>query len=307
MGNRLIYIDALRGFAMLLVIVGHLIQFNYSTGIENPIFNIIYSFHMPLFFFISGYVHSLSKKCTPLEFIKKRVRHLILPAITWTCIVPVFFSYKKSFVSFDFYQYWFMYVLFAIEIGYFGMSNILNIIKREKATPLIAIIIVIALILFDFKKIPAWYFFMFAFGYIIATYKVAIKLKYLNGILSFIFLLTCGYFNYGSNPAGESNRIWLMIPLSISASLVLLNVFRQIRSEYFNRYLSYIGRYTLGIYLCHFSLLKIPGINYIETLDSNVIQIVLLFVFACTIAYICIGIQKIVENIPILNTLMYGK
>ena len=67
-----------------------------------------------------------------------------------------------------------MYVLFAIEIGYFGMSNILNIIKREKATPLIAIIIAIALIVFDFKKIPAWYFFMFAFGYIIATYKVAI-------------------------------------------------------------------------------------------------------------------------------------
>ena len=72
MQNRIVYIDALRGFAILLVIVGHLIQFNYSSGIENPIFNIIYSFHMPLFFFISGYVHSFSKKYTPLSFIKKK-------------------------------------------------------------------------------------------------------------------------------------------------------------------------------------------------------------------------------------------
>lgn len=61
MQNRIAYIDALRGFAILLVIVGHLIQFNYSSGIENPIFNIIYSFHMPLFFFISGCARSISE------------------------------------------------------------------------------------------------------------------------------------------------------------------------------------------------------------------------------------------------------
>ena len=59
-GNRLIYLDALRGFAILLVVVGHLIQYNYQSALDDPIFNAIYSFHMPLFFFISGASCSLS-------------------------------------------------------------------------------------------------------------------------------------------------------------------------------------------------------------------------------------------------------
>lgn len=32
--NRFLYIDALRGFAILLVIVGHLIQYNYKSGMK---------------------------------------------------------------------------------------------------------------------------------------------------------------------------------------------------------------------------------------------------------------------------------
>ncbi len=54
MRNRVEYIDSLRGFAILLVVMGHLIQTNYRDGFVHPIFNIIFSFHMPLFFFISG-------------------------------------------------------------------------------------------------------------------------------------------------------------------------------------------------------------------------------------------------------------
>lgn len=56
MNSRISYIDALRGFAIILVVIGHLVQNNYSDAYHNSIFNVIYSIHMPLFFFISGCV-----------------------------------------------------------------------------------------------------------------------------------------------------------------------------------------------------------------------------------------------------------
>lgn len=53
-------IDYLKGLSIILVVVGHAIQYNICDYNVNPFFNIIYSFHMPLFMFISGYVAFLT-------------------------------------------------------------------------------------------------------------------------------------------------------------------------------------------------------------------------------------------------------
>ena len=55
--KRIEYIDALRGFAIFLMVVGHVIPNLYlNKQMVLPNLNLwIYSFHMPLFFTISGY------------------------------------------------------------------------------------------------------------------------------------------------------------------------------------------------------------------------------------------------------------
>lgn len=57
--NRILQIDVLKGFAILLVVLGHAIYETYSEN--NIVFRMIYSFHMPLFMFLSGlpYLFSL--------------------------------------------------------------------------------------------------------------------------------------------------------------------------------------------------------------------------------------------------------
>ena len=50
--ERINYLDIAKGIAILLVILGHI----YS---ENPVKVWLYSFHLPLFFFISGCLLSL--------------------------------------------------------------------------------------------------------------------------------------------------------------------------------------------------------------------------------------------------------
>ena len=55
-------IDMLRGIAVILVMAGHGIGLLIQKGLVSPnsgggIYDAIYSFHMPLFFLISGYVY----------------------------------------------------------------------------------------------------------------------------------------------------------------------------------------------------------------------------------------------------------
>lgn len=69
MKQRVEYIDAMRGFAIILVIIGHLIQTYYCNVYSNAIFRVIYSFHMPLFFFISGCV---SKSYLDYSFVSRK-------------------------------------------------------------------------------------------------------------------------------------------------------------------------------------------------------------------------------------------
>ena len=62
------YIDFLRGLAIILMIFGHIIDYGLVLDICIPerkkifriMYNIIYSFHMPLFFTLSGYALAIS-------------------------------------------------------------------------------------------------------------------------------------------------------------------------------------------------------------------------------------------------------
>ena len=53
MKKRIEWIDICRGLAIILVIIGHS---NLETGMAFNLKSIIYSFHMPLFFVLSGYL-----------------------------------------------------------------------------------------------------------------------------------------------------------------------------------------------------------------------------------------------------------
>lgn len=57
MKQHLLYIDEIKGFAIFLVVIGHILEWSfcsYETGYLSPFHGLIYSFHMPLFAFVSG-------------------------------------------------------------------------------------------------------------------------------------------------------------------------------------------------------------------------------------------------------------
>lgn len=78
--DRIYWIDALRAIAIILVVVGH------TPGIQAyvSVVKYIYSFHIPLFFFISGLLFS-SKMVEQgfALFLHKQTRALLIPYFTW--------------------------------------------------------------------------------------------------------------------------------------------------------------------------------------------------------------------------------
>ena len=78
--NRIDWIDTAKGYGMLCVIIGHL----GTPGISA----FVYTFHMPLFFFLSGFLFHHQKKIVP--FILRKTKSLVIP---YFCLaIPVIFN-----------------------------------------------------------------------------------------------------------------------------------------------------------------------------------------------------------------------
>lgn len=72
--KRLAYLDIARGISILLVVAGHVISNNYTDHILTKW---IYSFHMPLFFILSGYFFSPGRDFK--HTLCMAARHTLLP------------------------------------------------------------------------------------------------------------------------------------------------------------------------------------------------------------------------------------
>ena len=79
--ERINWIDLLKGFGILLVIYGHNLPY---------LENYIYSFHMPLFFFISGLMHPNKIN---FEVIKKRAKQILAPYFLWSFLLFLFWFF----------------------------------------------------------------------------------------------------------------------------------------------------------------------------------------------------------------------
>lgn len=93
--GRDVLIDFARGIATILMVLGHNIQYGsgnyvFSNGVfeRDYLFKFIYSFHMPLFMFLSGYAFYYTIcKYEVLDVVKNRARGLLIPMISFAMII----------------------------------------------------------------------------------------------------------------------------------------------------------------------------------------------------------------------------
>mgnify|MGYP002672497968 CR=1 FL=1 len=83
-------VDIIRGFAMLLVVLGHTISGTVKECSDSLLFQAIWTLQMPLFIVISGYVTRYSRPLVDSslwKFVKKRTLAYLLPWGVWTIVV----------------------------------------------------------------------------------------------------------------------------------------------------------------------------------------------------------------------------
>ncbi len=140
-GNvRISSIDIAKALGMLTIMWGHVRLGSWSTAF-------VYAFHIPLFFFLSGLVFNRDRYRDFNEFIKKRIKSLLIPYVIFsfiTWIIWVAFSYvthldvesywmpfaqtfiaqgSGGFLVHD-VPLWFVTCLFVIEMIYYFLSKL---------------------------------------------------------------------------------------------------------------------------------------------------------------------------------------
>lgn len=84
------WVDIAKGIGIILVVMGHACCPKIPHGI-------IYSFHMPLFFFLSGLFISKQCKCEFQLYLKKNFRSLLLPYFYFN-LISIAFHYSMSVI-----------------------------------------------------------------------------------------------------------------------------------------------------------------------------------------------------------------
>lgn len=178
------YLDFVKGIAIIMVVIGHNIQYGSVYSInnsfyENSIFKFIYSFHMPLFMLISGYLFYFSTKKYSFKYnIKRRLFSLVIPILVWANIYLLYkmiihyneFGFLKSYaIMYNFKAVWFLWAIFWCSIV------ILFVNKFGKDKLYIYIILFVIMFFIPAKLNTHLYIYMFPFftiGYLFNKYSL---------------------------------------------------------------------------------------------------------------------------------------
>lgn len=175
----MIWADRLKGCLMILVVLGHAIQLALGPACEdNHLWNLIYSFHMPAFMAVSGYLGFRSKRVD----VSRRFRQLMVPFLLWSlALFLVQPPYRFGTLAFFFWRpdstFWFLWALFWIAV-LFGAGDWLAKRLRVKQEVVIGVTCMALVAMMAFWNVRvmglqfiSYYFLFYAMGYYLHKYE----------------------------------------------------------------------------------------------------------------------------------------
>ena len=329
-------VDAVKGMAAILVMIGHCIVLNQME--DGLIYDMIKSVQMPLFMIVSGYLMIFTKEIQNWSDawiqIKKRAAVCLVPFFVWTILLhPFSIPESLGLVLFQLDKgLWFLMVLFLLSlvmvIARFAQAKIQR--ATDNTWPGLAlffgiwavygVILVIQTLTkntFLSPHLILYYCPFFMGGYLFGMGSIRIKmnlclrlLKSKTLYLATLLLLAILFFilNQKYDMVLASNKKELVIQLLSSAlgSVVIILVIAKIKGK-FKKLLSLIGRYTLEIYVIHYHFANLLWKNsepIAQLGPAWCYRVLLSFVL---MSVITVPVIYLLKKIKLTDTLLFGQ
>lgn len=308
--ERIKEFDVLKGLLIVLVVIGHCIEE------DSKLHQVIFWFHMPAFFMISGYF--INETANIQAFIKNKTRRLVIPYLSWCTIFYLIFkpeSIIKNLVRVVYggtinttaysYPFWFVNALFCSYILFLLLLKIKSKYRKYYLFGIVAF----CYISIHMNKITLPYSAPWALdiaigslpyiyiGYLFKRYRYIVSHRLF--VIIPIFFLIYQYihcFNYSLNMKGmhyESYILDLVVPCSFTFAAYL--ICKEVaKMKFVGKIAAKLGEASMTIMFSHAAIIlilaRLP--EYTQALST-----------------ICIGylIDKILKTNKITSLLLLGE
>lgn len=279
--EKIVWLDIMKFYGILLVVFGHIAMIYTDMSLIHPkepssmmvcIKNIIYSFHMPMFIFISGYIFGYQlewkrKKINFWNLFQSKIKRLMIPfyifGFLWVLPTMVILGFRDllhyaidGFVyALDPRHLWFVMTLFFCYIMFYICRY--SLIKLHLP---ITLILIFSLILYIFPFGIAYfqlnnvqeYFLWFSLGYFCFLYKEKKEIGFvIIALCAILFIITINL---------EENNETI---LKISSAIIGIFIFYLISIKSISLNDTKIGKIinsnSFGIYLFHPMIIYVLG------------------------------------------------
>lgn len=317
--TRLYSFDALKVWAIFMVIVGHVFLYSFHET-NNLMWKFIDVVNMPMFMFISGFFSGIPTA----KGVLKRLRTLILP----TLMVGMLYTFieGKEFESFFTSSmhngYWFCFTLFCLYIFYWVCSLLekcFQICKLGNYNKVIFLSVGVILVLVCYRflfqdniftnalSIPQFYRYVPFFVYGIFVNKIS-KLKNLLEQSNLLFTISLVGVTAGVY-MGIGYTVCRLV-IAFSYINIMLYFFQYWFANRHNRWVEYVATRTIDIYLFHFFLLPTYFFMIPSSFDPNhniLLSLTLVGIISAIVLFGTLLLTKFIETSKMLSFLLLGK
>lgn len=331
MKNRVKWIDIAKGMAIILVVIGHLNK-KWFPDLDILIRE-VYTFHMMLFFILSGFTLKYKSDKSIKQVIKKKSKTLLIPYIAFSSIAlikpfvrafinlingnaldfsGIIISIYKTYIIGE--GLWFLICLYLAEIIICCFIKI----SKDRKILFICFMFICSISQFMYNKfinitLPLQLnkllisITFIGIGMLISQSKLIKKINKLYYPVLFLFinlitnLIICKIYNTTIS-IGEMPNYILYFISSISGSLIIISLSILVNE---NKIIEYIGKNSLIIYIFNDIILKVLKIIVLFILRIDLPNSILLVQLLIAVVMVIMTIVLAVPIIKIINKYFY--
>ena len=327
--NRIVWLDYGKAIAIYLVVLAH-------TALYKPAEAFVYTFHMPFFFFMSGYLFSFEKYPSYMQFAKKRFKQLIIPYIILNLLTYLLWFFILRKVGDDANEavgvfsplmaaltvspkamvhdvpLWFLAALFLVE-------NLYYLLYKNKRYSVVVTATLFLLAFFNTKYNPVRLPFcidtsivallFYRLGCVLREKGDKIFKPYLFALSALVLVLAFVFNGKVAMHTNTYNNIFLFVAGGVAGCYFMSYICMILQNLCGERkFVKYIAKDTLLI--CAFHLIVFAGLKgvmlYIFKIDPSVLTGTVLpnVIFALLSMVICIVISIILDKLNLKKILI---